>query len=185
MLIVWRLPLASTNENSFLRLSLPLINGVRKRNRHLATGQRRADQRTKCLGAIRIAPTKIVKDRDSRWISAHRDAIADRFVNRAGRHVVRVPITVVRVHTAAHGHAPPGIESGTDDGRVARSVVGRADQRLDYTAGLDFVVVLANDPFFGGDVERGEDLMRAALPGWSRAALRIPSRARPTGGEGT
>ena len=90
----------------------------------------------------------------------HRDAIADRLVNRAGRHMVRVEITVARVHTATHGHAPPGIESGTDDGRIARSVVSCADQRLDYTAGLNFVVVLANDPFFGGNVETGEDLMQ-------------------------
>ena len=40
-------------------------------------------------------------------IGADRHAVADRFVDRAGRHVVRVEVAVVRIHAAATATTPP------------------------------------------------------------------------------
>ena len=47
----------------------------------------------------------------------------------------------------------------TDNGGVRRAIVVDADKRFDNTASLDLVVVLANDPFFAGDIERTEDFL--------------------------
>ncbi len=43
---------------------------------------------------------------------------------------------------------------------IARPVVLHADERLDDAAALHFVIVLANDPFLAGHVERAEDFQQ-------------------------
>ena len=64
----------------------------------------------------------------------------------------------MRIDAAGDDEASVGCQVGTDDGGVRRTVVVDADERFDDAAGLDLVVILANDPFFAGNVEGSENL---------------------------
>ncbi len=46
---------------------------------------------------------------------------------------------------------------------IGRTIVGHSDQRLHDAACLHLVVVLADDPLFGADIEGAEDRLHAPL----------------------
>ena len=54
------------------------------------------------------------------------------------------------------------VEHRPQHGRVAGTIVGHSDQRLDDAAALHFVVVLANHPLLAANVERAEDLEKCS-----------------------
>ena len=64
----------------------------------------------------------------------------------------------------AIARSDPG--TGRRNGRVARAVVFRADERFDDASALHFVVVLANHPFLARDVWRTENREERGFEFW-------------------
>ena len=124
----------------------------------VVAGQGGANERAERFGAIGIAPAEVIQDRDPTRIRSDGHRVPHRFVDRRGGHVIRIEVAVARVHAAADDQSTARIEDGSQDGGIAGSVVLGTDQRFDDTPALHFVIVLANDPFFAGDVQAAEDL---------------------------
>ena len=126
-------------------------------------------QRPERLRPIGVAPAEVVEDRDALRVGADGHAVADGFIDGAGRHVIGIEVAVAGVHAAGDHQAAVRIEHRAQHGRVARAVVGDADQRLDDAAALHFVIVLPDHPFLAGDVQGSEDAQQV---GCDNPALR-------------
>ena len=61
--------------------------------------------------------------------------------------MVGIEVPVVRIHPTGNDNPAPRIEYGSHDRCVTWPVAGYAHERLDDATSLDFVVVLADDPF--------------------------------------
>ena len=132
-------------------------------DRRVFAGKSGSHERAECLRPIRIAPTEIVEDRDASRIGSDCDAIADGLVNRRGGHPVRIEITESRIHAAGDRQSSLRLQIRTHDCGIRWAIVADADQRFHNAAGLDFVVVLADDPFFAAHVERAEDRLEGFI----------------------
>ncbi len=74
-------------------------------HRHVVAGQRGAHERPQCLGPIGVSPAEVVENGHALWIGTDGHAVADRFVDGTGRHVVRIEISVARIHPAGEHQA--------------------------------------------------------------------------------
>ncbi len=71
--------------------------------------------------------------------------------------MVRVEVTVVRIHATGDRQSSIGMQDRPNNRRIPRSIVFRSDQRLDDAAALDFMVILADDPMFAGNIQAAQD----------------------------
>ena len=136
------------------------MNGVPSAIDNVVAGQGRPHERAERFRPFAIAPAEVIENRNSRRVGADRHAIANRLVDRAGRHVVRVEIAIARIHAASDHDAAPRTEHRPQHGRIARPVVRHADKRLHHAAALHLMIVLPNDPFLAGHVRRRENLQQ-------------------------
>jgi len=92
------------------------------------------------------------------FLGAHRHAIANRLVNRTGRHVVRVEVAVPRIHPARDHHTTPRPQHRPNHRRIARSIIRHTDERLHRAAALHLVVILPNNRFLARHIRRSQNL---------------------------
>ena len=89
-----------------------------------------------------------------------------------------IEIAVAGIHAAGEHQSAVRTQHRAQHRGVARTVIGDADQRLDHTAALHFVIVLANHPFLAGHVERSQDAQQVAVEILRAGCRRTTARPR-------
>ena len=77
--------------------------------------------------------------------------------------MISIQFTIVRIHTTRNRQPAARIEHRPHDRRVSGAVVLNTHQRFNDATALNFVIVLANDPVLGRDVQRAKYLFQTRL----------------------
>ena len=136
-------------------------------NGRVITTLRAAHKRTKAVGQIGIAPTEIIQDSYCLRVRANGNDIADRFVNGRPGHPIWIEKSVIWADAVAKGNPTRGIRFlaalRDEDGRIARTVVGRTNKRLNDRAALYFVIVAPDDILLTANIGMGQKCQQHIL----------------------
>ena len=119
---------------------------------HVLTADRSTNKGSQSFRTLRVSPAEVIEDCDAIGISPDSDAVSNGLINGAGRHPIGVLIAEVRIDSARYHKTTTGIQIGANNSSVGRPIVMNSDQRFDHAASLNFMIILANDPLFTGNI---------------------------------
>ena len=125
-------------------------------------GESRANKRTQRFGSIGISPAEVITDGDADADLARRPrnfSTASSMAEAAIQYGSEIAIAPGSCRKRLRGLRRLWLITEPNfHGRIAGAIVVHADERLNDTAGLNFMVVLANDPMLAANIVRREYL---------------------------
>ncbi len=105
-----------------------------------------------------IRPAEVVHASNMLRISSHGNYPADRFIDRAGGHIVSINLRIGGTKRLGCCKTSCRVQRRSYYRCVAVDITVFSHKRFDYARALHFVVVLPHNPFLGADVGPGEQI---------------------------